>query len=135
MGVRYNLPRITFLEHFAKIKQITIPEIKIFPDLSLSFQEKMTSKIQENIRSLRKKIGEELISRIEKNPNLLFSSKVSELTRICLEISPEEEKLAKEVLNEFSKSRWGAPMSEETQEFLINELLYLVLKIEQEGQL
>jgi len=117
---------------------MAFPEVKLSPHLLLPvFQEvrEVTRKIQELGKNVIEKFEMELVLRIEKNPSLLHSENFSELMKSHLELSPEEEKLAREALNEFAMLQWDATIGEKTQQFLINELLYIVLKMKQEDRL
>ena len=136
MGV--VLPKENLGQATQALNQI-FPEICKLRSYKPLFVFREIREIEVRIQKLREGVKEEvekgLVLRIEKNPSLLCSEEFLTLMKDYTKMSSEEEKILKEGLEEFAKSKWGKSMDEETRRFLIGEILYLGLKLKKEGSL
>jgi len=76
-------------------------------------------------------LSELIISAIEEDTSILFSEGFSKLLRGYVGLSPEVEKAIREKLDEFAESVSGKPMGEKTRRFLVNEFIYIGLKLKE----
>lgn len=96
--------------------------------------EGIIKKIQPLPESEKGKFSKLLISSIEADTSILFSKGFTKFLRGYVGFTSQMERLARKKFNKFAKSISGKPMDEETQRFLINEFIYLGLKLK-EGNL